>query len=136
MLAGRVAAAQLRVALARALQYRVDFIVRGLVATFWVFWNVVPLLVVFHGRPSVAGWTFDEALVVMAWFQLCKAVLEGVVNPGLVAAVEHIRLGTLDTTRKPAPQHQGQKRQSSCTPRSQREHTAGSVLMPSKELLP
>ncbi len=96
MRSGRVAAAQLRVALARALQYRVDFIVRGLVAKFWVFWNVVPLLVVFHGRPSVAGWTFDEALVVMAWFQLCKAGLEGVVNPGLGAAVEHIRLGTLD----------------------------------------
>lgn len=92
----RVIGAQLRVAVARAMQYRVDFLVRGVVATFWVFWNVVPLLVVFSGRRSVAGWSFDEALVVMAWFQLLKAFLEGVVNPGLVGAVEHIRVGTLD----------------------------------------
>ena len=44
----------------------------------------------------MAGWNFDEALVVMGWFLAMKGVLEGAVNPSLASVVEHIRKGTLD----------------------------------------
>ena len=44
----------------------------------------------------MAGWSFEEALVVMGWFTLMKGVLEGAVNPSLASVVEHIRKGTLD----------------------------------------
>jgi ABC-2 type transport system permease protein len=44
----------------------------------------------------LAGWSFDEALVVMGWFLLMKGLLEGAVNPSLASVVEHIRKGTLD----------------------------------------
>ena len=56
----------------------------------------MPLLVVFHHRPEVSGWRFEEALVVIGWFTLMKGVLEGAVNPSLQSVVEHIRKGTLD----------------------------------------
>jgi ABC-type uncharacterized transport system permease subunit len=51
---------------------------------------------VFGVRQQVAGWSFEEALVVVGWFTLLRAVLEGAVSPSLTAVVEHVRKGTLD----------------------------------------
>lgn len=78
------------------MQYRADFLVQGAMSFFWMAWAVVPLLVVFGARDRVAGWSRDEALVVMGWFLAMKGVLEGAVNPSLASVVEHIRKGTLD----------------------------------------
>ena len=87
---------QMRMATLAAMQYRVDFVVRGLIAFLWTALTLIPLLVVFGVRRQVAGWTFPEALVVVAWFTLLRAVLEGAVSPSLTAVVEHVRKGTLD----------------------------------------
>jgi ABC-2 type transport system permease protein len=92
----RLLAIQLRASTAVAMQYRLDFLVQGALALFWTGWGIVPLLVVFGARPGVAGWTFEEALVVMGWFLVMKGILEGAVNPSLAAVVDHIRKGTLD----------------------------------------
>ena len=56
----------------------------------------VPLYVALHDRPSIAGWTYDRALVVVGYFTLLKGVLDGAVNPSLLAVVDQIRQGTLD----------------------------------------
>src|SRR5262245_28096382 len=79
-----------------AMQYRVDFVVRGMIAFLWSALTLIPLLVVYGVRKQVAGWSFPEALVVVAWFTLLRAVLEGAVSPSLTAVVEHVRKGTLD----------------------------------------
>ncbi len=92
----RLLGVQLRASAVVAMQYRAEFLVEGGLALFWIGWSLVPLLVVFGHRSSVAGWTYDEALVVMGWFILMKGVLEGAVNPSLQNVVEHIRKGTLD----------------------------------------
>ena len=63
---------------------------------FWSAWALIPLLVVYGTATAVAGWSFEEALVVMGWFTLMKGVLEGAINPSLASVVEHIRKGTLD----------------------------------------
>jgi ABC-2 type transport system permease protein len=87
---------QVRMSAIGAMQYRADFAVRGLIALLWMGVALVPILVVFGARPLVAGWSFAEALVVVAWFTLLKGVLEGAVSPSLTAVVEHVRHGTLD----------------------------------------
>ena len=87
---------QTRLSLSLAAQYRADFVLEGVITLFWVGWNVVPLVVLFGARPAIAGWTFPEALVVMGWFTVLKALLEAAINPSLIAVVEHIRKGTLD----------------------------------------
>ncbi len=92
----RLLAVQFRASAAIAMQYRVEFLVEGSLALFWIAWSLVPLLVVFGHRPGVAGWSFEEALVVMGWFTFMKGILEGAVNPSLQSVVEHIRNGTLD----------------------------------------
>src|SRR5512142_3580134 len=78
------------------MQYRLDFLVQGGLALFWTSWSLVPILVVFGNRRGVAGWSFEEALVVIGWFMVMKGILEGAVNPSLASVVEHIRKGTLD----------------------------------------
>ncbi len=92
----RLLVVQVRASATVAMQYRVDFLVQGGLALFWTTWSLVPLLVVFGKREGVAGWSLEEALVVVGWFLVMKGVLEGAVNPSLASVVEHIRKGTLD----------------------------------------
>jgi ABC-2 type transport system permease protein len=92
----RLMRVQLRMAAIGAMQYRTDFVVRGFLAVLWMSVTLVPLLVVFGTRQTVAGWSFPEALVVVGWFTLLRGVLEGAVSPSLTAVVEHVRRGTLD----------------------------------------
>jgi ABC-2 type transport system permease protein len=93
---GRLFGVQLRMSALTAMQYRADFIVRGLIALLWISVTLIPVLIVFGARKAIAGWSFSEALVVVAWFTLLRAVLEGAVSPSLTAVVEHVRHGTLD----------------------------------------
>jgi ABC-2 type transport system permease protein len=93
---GRLLGVQVRTATIGAMQYRADFLVRGLIALLWLGVALAPLLVVFGARQQVAGWRFAEALVVVGWFSLLKAILEGAISPSLTAVVEHVRHGTLD----------------------------------------
>jgi ABC-2 type transport system permease protein len=87
---------QLRLSLATSLQYRWNFAVDGVVSLLWTTLGVVPLYIALHDRPPVAGWTFDRALVVVGYFTLLRGVLDGAVNPSLMAVVDQIRQGTLD----------------------------------------
>lgn len=93
---GRLLWIQLRASLAVAMQYRADFIVDGVLSLWWMVWTLVPLAVVFSGRPAVAGWSFPEALLVAAWFTILRGVLDGSVNPSLLQVSEQVRTGTLD----------------------------------------
>jgi ABC-2 type transport system permease protein len=88
--------AQLRGSLALAVQYRLDFVVEGLLALLWIGVTLVPVLVVFQARPQVAGWTFPEMLLVLGWFIALKGFLEGAISPSLMNVIEHVRKGTLD----------------------------------------
>src|SRR5262249_21199811 len=68
---------QVRSSVLLGLQYRADFLVDGLVSLFWTLTALVPLFTVFHLRQTVAGWTFEEALLVTGWFTLLEAILWG-----------------------------------------------------------
>jgi ABC-2 type transport system permease protein len=92
----RLLLAQLKISLLASAQYRVDFVVDGIIEVLWTSTALAPLLVVFGLRVSVAGWSFGEALVVVGFFTLLQALLEGAMNPSFVAVVEHVRKGTLD----------------------------------------
>lgn len=93
---GRLLWVQLRASMATAMQYRVDFVLDGMISLWWMVWSLVPLVVVFRGRGEIAGWNFAEALVVIAWFTLLRGFLEGAIQPSMQSVIEHIRLGTLD----------------------------------------
>lgn len=92
----RLLGVQLRTSALTLLQYRFDFFTEGLMEVLWAGTALVPLFVVYRGRTTVAGWSFGEALLVVGWFTLLQAILEGAINPSLTSVVEHIRKGTLD----------------------------------------
>ena len=92
----RLFAVQLRASIQVTMQYRAEFFVGAFMVAFWLFWNLMPLLVLWGQRPKIAGWTLPGALLVTAWFTLLRSLLDGAVQPSLVAVVEHIRKGTLD----------------------------------------
>jgi len=92
----RLLGVQARASALTLLQYRFDFFTEGLLEVLWAATALVPLFVVYGLRESVAGWSFPEALLVVGWFTLLQAILEGAINPSLTSVVEHIRKGTLD----------------------------------------
>jgi len=72
----------------------------------WLLMSALPLLIAYQARAAahgtaltatdIGGWGFYPAAVVFGFFCLLKAVLDGAINPSLLAVVEHIRKGTLD----------------------------------------
>lgn len=89
-------AIQLKAAALLSLQYRLDFFVQSAMSLFWTATALVPLWVLFSMRPSVAGWSAADALVVAGFFIALKGVIQGVIQPSLTNVVEHLRKGTLD----------------------------------------
>jgi ABC-2 type transport system permease protein len=92
----RLLAIQFRASALLTMQYRLDFVLDGFMSIFWTAGALVPLIVLFRQRESVAGWTWPEALVVVSVFTFLKGVLDGGIQPALTNVVEHIRKGTLD----------------------------------------
>jgi len=92
----RLLVIQIRSSTLLAMQYRLDFVLDGIIEIFWAVAAIVPLFVVFAARSSVAGWSFGESLLVVGWFTVLMGLLEGAINPSLTNVVEHIRKGTLD----------------------------------------
>jgi len=99
----RIVRVQLHASIAQSMQYRVNFLVQGGMAIFWILASLIPLWVLYGQRQQVAGWNFEGALVVMGWFTMLRGVLEGAINPSLVEVVDRIRTGSFDyTLLKPA----------------------------------
>jgi ABC-2 type transport system permease protein len=92
----RLLQAQLHIAVVMAAQYRADFLFTGLLSLAEIPISLIPLFTVFYWREGLAGWSLNGTLLVMAWFTMLRALLDGAVNPSLSAVVEHIRQGTLD----------------------------------------
>ena len=52
----------MQASIALSAQYRWDFLTDGLLAIFWNVIGLIPLLVAFGERPTVAGWTLTGRL--------------------------------------------------------------------------
>lgn len=87
---------RLRASILQTITYRSDFWTDAAISVFYTVAAVLPLFVVFQGRSQLGGWTLEDALIVSAWFTLLEGVLQGAINPSLIAVVEQIRQGTLD----------------------------------------
>jgi len=92
----RVLSVQLRISMASAMAYRANFVIEGVMSLAWMAITLLPLIVVFSGRDTVAGWTAPAALIVIGYFMAVRAVLEGLISPSLVDLVEKIRSGSFD----------------------------------------
>jgi ABC-2 type transport system permease protein len=92
----RLLAIQLRISVASAMAYRANFVIEGVMSLAWMALALLPLIVLFEDRDTVAGWDAPSALIVMGYFMAVHAVLEGLISPSLVELVEKIRSGSFD----------------------------------------
>lgn len=92
----RLAGLQLKISAATGMAYRADFLINGAMALATIAMTLLPLLVLYQDRESVAGWDQPEALVLMAYFLGLRAVLEGMISPSIIDLVERIRTGAFD----------------------------------------
>ncbi len=92
----RLLGVQLRASIAQAAQYRLDFVLGAVMSVFWTAAALTPLVVVYARRPTLGGWTRDEALLVVAFFTILKGAIQGAIEPSITNTVEHLRKGTLD----------------------------------------
>ena len=91
-----VVGALVRANLMTAMQYRGSFLAEWIVGALSAAGLVLPLFLVYARVPQVAGWTFDEALLVTGFFMLYNAFVSGLIEPNLGAVVEGVRTGSLD----------------------------------------
>ena len=87
---------RIRTSLTTGMQYRWDFLIDIVMSLFWAGVSLLPLWVVGTMRHQVEGWSYPQMVVVTGWFILLKGLIDGAINPSLMAVVEHIRQGTLD----------------------------------------
>ena len=92
----RLLATQARASLLVDFQYRLDLLLDLVLAGLGTASALVPLLILFSRRTTLAGWSWPDALIVVAWFNVLKGFLGAVIQPSLQQVVEHIRKGTLD----------------------------------------
>lgn len=92
----RLFAGQWRMSVLAALQYRLGFWTEGLLGVAWSGLGVVPLLVAVGHRGTVEGWTAWELVVLTGCFTTVVGLFGALLQPALVASMNHIRLGTLD----------------------------------------
>lgn len=88
--------ARLRAAIALSAQYRWDFLVDAPVSLLWITVGLLPLLVAFEEQPSVRGWRYPEALLVVGWFTALKGFFSAMFFPSLLELATKVRDGTLD----------------------------------------
>jgi ABC-2 type transport system permease protein len=92
----RVAAAQFRLGMLRALQYRVQFWTEGVLGVVWSLMGIAPLLVAVQARGEVAGWGVGGLMVLTGMFTIMSGIYGALVQPALAESMAHIRRGSLD----------------------------------------
>ncbi|MFV8754401.1 ABC transporter permease [Nannocystaceae bacterium ST9] len=89
-------AAQLRISVLAALEYRTGFWSQGVMGLLWSLGGVIPLWVALQHRSELAGWSVGELGMLTGCYVMLAGVFAGFVQPGLAETMDQIRRGTLD----------------------------------------
>lgn len=92
----RIAVLQIRTSASAGMAYRADFLLEGALALLSLGLVLLPWIVLFDGRDTVAGWDRRSMLIVIAYFIGVRAVLEGLISPSILDLLERIRSGAFD----------------------------------------
>jgi len=83
-------------ALASELEYRLNFWSNMGLSLFWLVWAAFSVRVYFVHAETIAGWRYEELLIVMGLFFTMNGYRQMVLEPNLSRMSEYIRMGTLD----------------------------------------
>jgi ABC-2 type transport system permease protein len=78
------------------LEYRSNFIAQALLGVFWAGITFISVSVFFLHTDELGGWTYDQALVIVALFTLIDGAIQLVLQPNVNKVIQMIREGTMD----------------------------------------
>ncbi len=78
------------------LEYRLSFWANIGLSLFWLSWAALSVRVYFFHSDSIAGWNYNELLVVMGLFFVMNGFRQMILTPNLSRISEYVRMGTLD----------------------------------------
>lgn len=78
------------------LEYRLNFWSNLGMSIFWLVWAALSVRVYFVHAETIAGWQYDELLIVMGLFFTMNGFRQLVLEPNLSRMSEYVRMGTLD----------------------------------------
>ena len=86
------------------MEYRIDFFTRIVASLLGLGTTIGSLAIAYHYTPVLKGWTFAQALVLLAVYYLMDGLIEMFIAPNMRAVMEQVRNGTLDfVLLKPVP---------------------------------
>ena len=91
-----VVGAQLKVALASAVAYRVGFVFDGVLSMVWSLLGLVPLWGAFRYRDEIAGWDIPAVIVLTGMYAWVSAIFGTWLWPSASRVMEDIRQGSFD----------------------------------------
>jgi ABC-2 type transport system permease protein len=83
-------------ALIAELEYRANFWSNIGLSLFWLLWAALGVRVFYFHAERIAGWSYNELLIVVGLFFAMNGYRQAVLGPNLARLSEYIRLGTLD----------------------------------------
>ena len=83
-------------ALLAELEYRANFWSNIGLSLFWLLWAALGVRVFYFHAERIAGWSYNELLIVVGLFFAMNGYRQAVLGPNLAHLSEYIRLGTLD----------------------------------------
>ncbi|WP_114312581.1 ABC transporter permease [Thermus caldifontis] len=92
----RVFALFLRLSLAAEMEYRLNFLLGLLSSALTLLGALFGLFLLYQGGYRPGGWSWEEALLVLAAFTLLQGLGSTLLAPNLNKIVEHVQQGTLD----------------------------------------
>jgi ABC-2 type transport system permease protein len=78
------------------LEYRVNFVIAALSSLCSLAGSIFALLLFYQGGYTFAGWSWEEALIVLGIFTLLQGFSATFLAPNLNQIVRQVQLGTLD----------------------------------------
>ncbi len=78
------------------LEYRLNFWANLALSLFWLIWAALSVRIYFFHADSIAGWSYNELLVVMGLFFAMNGFRQMILKPNLSRISEYVRMGTLD----------------------------------------
>ena len=86
----------LHTSLASELEYKANILIDLITAILSLIGSIFLLSIFFNDNGSLAGWEFDEALIIQGIYTILNGITNTWFNPNLTEIVKHIREGTLD----------------------------------------
>ncbi len=84
-----------RIQLMKMMEYRGDFFFWLIVSTMWTAFNYFFYYLIIGNSKTIAGWTYDEVVILLSFFTMLDAFTWSVFFPNMVNYTESIYQGTL-----------------------------------------